>query len=197
MEVHQVQHVRTTADPDDHPSPPLPEIAFVGRSNVGKSSLLNVLCRNRRLARVSRTPGKTQTINYFEVGGTCYFVDLPGYGYAAVPDAVRAAWGPMIEGYLERSSRLAGVVALIDGRHDPTALDRKMVAWLAERGIPTLVALTKADRVPRGRRRPRIDATAEALGLDPEQIVWFSSHTGEGRDAVFSAVDSLLRQEVP
>jgi GTP-binding protein len=197
VEVHQVHHVRTTVDPDDHPSPPLPEIAFVGRSNVGKSSLLNVLCRNRRLARVSRTPGKTQTINYFEVGGTCYFVDLPGYGYAAVPDAVRAAWGPMIEGYLEGSSRLAGVVSLIDGRHDPTALDRKMVAWLAERGIPTLVALTKADRVPRGRRRPRIEATAEALGLDPEQIVWFSSHTGEGRDAVFSAVDSLLRQEVP
>ena len=89
MEVHQVQHVRTTVDPDDHPSPPLPEIAFVGRSNVGKSSLLNALCRNRRLARVSRTPGKTQTINYFDVGGTCYFVDLPGYGYAAVPDALR------------------------------------------------------------------------------------------------------------
>lgn len=197
MEVHQVQHVRTTVDPDDHPSPPLPEIAFVGRSNVGKSSLLNALCRNRRLARVSRTPGKTQTINYFDVGGTCYFVDLPGYGYAAVPDAVRASWGPMIEEYLERNPRLAGVVSLIDGRHDPTALDRRMVAWLAERGIPALVALTKADRVPRGRRRPRIEATAEALGLDPEQIVWFSSRTGEGRDAVFSAVDSLLRQEVP
>ncbi|CAN5899285.1 ribosome biogenesis GTP-binding protein YihA/YsxC [soil metagenome] len=197
MEVHQVQHVRTTVDPDDHPSPPLPEIAFVGRSNVGKSSLLNALCRNRRLARVSRTPGKTQTINYFDVGGTCYFVDLPGYGYAAVPDAVRASWGPMIEGYLERNPRLAGVVSLIDGRHDPTALDRRMVAWLAERGFPTLVALTKADRLPRGRRRPRIEATAEALGLDPEQIVWFSSRTGEGRDAVFSAVDSLLRQEVP
>jgi GTP-binding protein len=197
VEVHQVHHVRTTVDPDDHPSPPLPEIAFVGRSNVGKSSLLNALCRNRRLARVSRTPGKTQTINYFDVGGTCYFVDLPGYGYAAVPESVREAWGPMIEGYLERSLQLAGVVSLIDGRHDPTALDRKMVAWLAERGIPTLVALTKADRVPRGRRRPRIEATAAALGLDPEQIVWFSSRTGEGRDAVFSAVDSLLRQEVP
>lgn len=196
MEVHEVRLVRTTADPDDHPSPPRPEIAFVGRSNVGKSSLLNTLCRNRRLARVSRTPGKTQTINYFDVGGTCYFVDLPGYGYADVPEGVRRAWGPMIEGYLERSPRLAGVVSLIDGRHDPTALDLRMVGWLAERGIPTLVTLTKADRVPRGRRRARLEATAEALGLDPEQVVWFSSRTGEGRDDVFSAVDSLLRQEV-
>ena len=127
MEVHEVHLVRTTADPDDRPSLPLPEIAFVGRSNVGKSSLLNALCRNRHLARVSRTPGKTQTINYFDVGGSCYFVDLPGYGYAAVPEGVRRAWGPMIEGYLEKSPRLAGVVSLIDGRHDPTALDR--VLW--------------------------------------------------------------------
>ncbi|HYO46542.1 MAG TPA: ribosome biogenesis GTP-binding protein YihA/YsxC [Gemmatimonadota bacterium] len=197
MEVHEVHLVRTTTDPDDHPSPPRPEVAFVGRSNVGKSSLLNALCRNRRLARVSRTPGKTQTINYFDVGGTCYFVDLPGYGYAAVPDEVRRSWGPMIEAYLERSSRLAGVVSLVDGRHEPTALDQRMVAWLAERGIPTLVALTKADRVPHGRRRARLEETAQALGLDPEQIVWFSSRSGEGRDAVFSAVDSLLRQEVP
>ena len=197
MEVHEVRLVRTTADPDDHPSPPLPEIAFIGRSNVGKSSLLNTLCRNRHLARVSRTPGKTQTINYFDVGGSCYFVDLPGYGYAAVPDAVRRSWGPMIEGYLERSPRLAGVVSLIDGRHDPTALDRRMIDWLAARGIRTLVALTKADRVPRGRRRPRIEETAEALGVDADQIVWFSSRTGEGRDAIFSAVDSLLTQEVP
>jgi GTP-binding protein len=196
VEVHEVRLVRTTTDPDDHPSPPRPEIAFVGRSNVGKSSLLNTLCRNRRLARVSRTPGKTQTINYFDVGGTCYFVDLPGYGYADVPEGVRRAWGPMIEGYLDRSPRLAGVVSLIDGRHDPTALDLRMVGWLAARGIPTLVALTKADRVPRGRRRARIEATAEALGLDPEQVVWFSSRSGEGRDDVFSAVDSLLRQEV-
>ena len=197
MEVHEVHLVRTTADPDDRPSPPLPEIAFVGRSNVGKSSLLNALCRNRHLARISRTPGKTQTINYFDVGGSCYFVDLPGYGYAAVPEGVRRAWGPMIEGYLERSPRLAGVVSLIDGRHDPTALDRRMVAWLAERGIPTLVVLTKADRVPRGRRRVRLAETAESLGLDPEQVVWFSSRSGEGRDEVFSAVDALLRQEVP
>lgn len=197
MEVHEVRLVHTTTDPDDHPPLPLPEVAFVGRSNVGKSSLLNTLCRNRRLARISRTPGKTQTINYFDVGGTCYFVDLPGYGYAAVPEGVRRSWGPMIESYLERSPQLAGVVSLVDGRHDPTALDRRMIAWLAARGIRTLVALTKADKVPRGRRRARLAEAAETLGVDPDQVVWFSSHTGEGRDAIFSAVDSLLTQEVP
>lgn len=195
LDVRDVRLALTTTDPADHPSPERPEIAFVGRSNVGKSSLLNTLCRRRSLARTSKTPGKTQTLNYYAVDGTCYFVDLPGYGYAKVPDPVRRGWGPMMEGYLSGNPRLRGVVSLVDGRHDPTDLDRRMIRWLASEGLPTLVTLTKADRVGRGSRAARQRRTAGELGLDPDQVVWFSSRTGEGRDAVFTAIRDLLETE--
>lgn len=155
---------------------------------------MNILLRRRRLARISRTPGKTQTINYYAVGEACYFVDLPGYGFAAVPAEVRRQWGPMVEKYLAANARLAGVVSLVDGRHPPTPLDRQMASWLADRGLPTLVVLTKADKVSRTGRKSRLHETASELGLDTDQVVWFSSHTAEGRDAVFSAVAGLLRE---
>ncbi len=166
----------------------------MGRSNVGKSSLLNALVQRRRLARTSQRPGKTQTINYYAVD-RCYFVDLPGYGYAAVPIAVRQQWGPMIESYLSDNSHLAGVVSLIDSRRPPTPLDREMIAWLAGRGVPTLVVLTKADKVARGKRRPFLTEACNQLGLGDDQVVWFSARTGEGRDAVLDAVSRLLTLE--
>lgn len=195
LEVHEVRHVLSTTDPHEHPDPPRPEIAFVGRSNVGKSTLLNTLCRRKRLADISKKPGKTRRLDYYAIGGDCYFVDLPGYGYAAVPESVRRRWGPMIETYLEENPRLLGVVSLIDGRHDPTRLDRQMIEWLAAAGIATLIVLTKADKVGRGRRRERLRLSAEQLGVDPDQMVWFSSRTNEGRDAVFTALRSLLKSE--
>jgi GTP-binding protein len=195
LELRDARHFRTTVDPRDRPSPSRPEIAFVGRSNVGKSSLLNALTRRKRLAHTSRTPGKTQTINYFVVDDACYFVDLPGYGYAAVPERVRRTWKPMIEGYLDDNPRLRGVVALVDGRHPPTPLDRRMVGWLADRGVPTLVVLTKADRVAHGRREPGSRQAVDALGLDPEQVLWFSSRSGEGRDDLMSALSDLLEEK--
>ncbi len=196
LDVHDVRLARTTSDPHDLPRPARPHIAFVGRSNVGKSSLLNALFRRRGLARTSRTPGKTQTLNYFAVGDACYFVDLPGYGYARVPDRVRATWGPMVSSYLEDNPRLVGVVALVDGRHDPSELDLRMVEWLAARGLPTLIVLTKADKVARGARQDRLARTVSALAVDPDQAVWFSSRTGEGRDSVFAALRALLEREV-
>lgn len=195
LDLNDVRHVRATDDPSFRPAPPRPEVAVVGRSNVGKSSLLNAILRRRRLARTSGTPGKTRAIHYYDVGGDCYLVDLPGYGYAAVPDHVREAWRPMIEGYLETSPDLAGVVSLVDGRHPPTELDRQMIAWLASRAVPTLVVLTKADKVKRGRRRSRLSEAAEELAVDPDQILWFSARTGEGRDEVLSAIDHLVRSE--
>lgn len=122
-------------------------------------------------------------------------MDLPGYGYAAVPTAVREQWGPMIEDYLTDNSRLMGVVSLVDGRRPPTPLDREMIAWLAGRGVPTLVVLTKADKVARGRRRPLLAEACSHLGLGDDQVVWFSARTGEGRDAVLDAVSRLLTPE--
>jgi GTP-binding protein len=195
FEVRDVELVRTTTDPDDHPSPARPEVAFVGRSNVGKSSLLNTLFRRRRLAHTSRTPGKTQTLNYYAVDDACYFVDLPGYGYAAVPRPLKNQWGPMMEAYLGNNPRLKGVVALIDSRHPPTKLDRQMIEWLARQGLPTLVVLTKADKVKRGDRARKARDATQALNLDAEQIAWFSSRTGEGRHQVLQAVAGLMKED--
>lgn len=167
----------------------------MGRSNVGKSSLLNTLVQ-RRIARTSRSPGKTQTINYYAVDDACYFVDLPGYGYAAVPTIVRQRWGPMTEAYMVDNPRLAGVVSLVDCRHPPTPLDRAMTTWLAEKRLPVLAVLTKADKVGRAAREERIQETTRSLGLDSEQVIWCSSRTGEGRDHVLAAVDGLLERKV-
>ena len=194
LELRDARFIQSSVDPRDRPSPGLPEIAFVGRSNVGKSSLLNTLVRRKRLALTSRTPGKTQTINYFLIDEECYFVDLPGYGYAQVPESIRRRWRPMIEKYLSDNPWLRGIVLLVDGRHPPTKLDREMTRWLADRGLPALVVLTKADRVTRSRREPGIGEAVEMLGLDPEQALWFSSRTGEGRDDLVEALKDLLEE---
>lgn len=164
----------------------------MGRSNVGKSSLLNTLLRRTNFARTSRTPGRTRAIHYYQIGDRCYFVDLPGYGYAAVPETVRRGWSPMIERYLEGSPRLVGILSLVDGRRAPTPLDERMIGWLAECRLPTLVVLTKADKVPRAQRSARLHEAAASLGLDHDQVLWFSARTGEGRDAVLGAAEDLL-----
>ena len=194
LELREARLAKTTVDPLDRPRPEHPEIAFVGRSNVGKSSLLNALVRRKKLAHTSRTPGKTQTINYFTVDDACYFVDLPGYGFARVPEKVRRAWWPMVTQYLDDNLRLRGVVALVDGRHPPTRLDRRMIGWLADRRLPTLVALTKADRVPRADRAPRFTEAVEALGLEADQLLWFSARSGEGRAELVTALRALLEE---
>jgi GTP-binding protein len=176
------------------PDPSLPEIAFGGRSNVGKSSLLNRLIHRKKFARVSNTPGRTREINFFKVNDSFVLVDLPGYGYARISKEKRAEWRPLIEGYLRRSTQLRGIVQLLDIRHNPTADDRAMLDFLGEIGVPTIVVVTKIDKLTPTQRGKRIAEIVRDLALDAEQVVPFSAQTGEGRDDLGEAVESLLAQ---
>jgi len=174
------------------PPEDLPEVAFSGRSNVGKSSLLNTLVRRKALARVSQTPGKTREINFFRVNNAFILVDLPGYGYARVSKQIRAQWRPLIEAYLRHSPQLRGVVQLIDARREPMPDDIAMLDFLADVGAPTIVVLTKIDKLPRREVPSRVAGITAALGLDPEQVIPFSAVTREGRDDLAAAVAELV-----
>lgn len=174
------------------PESSLPEVAFAGRSNVGKSSLLNVLLKRRGAARVSRTPGRTREINFFRVNDAFVLVDLPGYGYARVAKSRQAEWRPLIEGYLGSSPNLRGLVLLLDARRDPTDDDRAMLSFLADRETPVLVAITKMDKFGPDAGRERVDALASALELDPGQVVPVSARTGLGRDELAAALAELV-----
>ena len=176
------------------PPAELPEIAFAGRSNVGKSSLLNKLVNRKKLARVSNTPGRTREIHFFAVNGEFVLVDLPGYGYARISRERRAEWRPLIEGYLRTSPQLRGLVLLLDIRHDPTADDRQMLDFVADLGLPTIFALTKMDKLPRAQTAARVRELADALELDAGQLIPFSAVTGEGRHELQEAIVSLLAQ---
>jgi GTP-binding protein len=176
------------------PEPSLPEVAFAGRSNVGKSSLLNRLIHRKKFARVSNTPGRTREINFFKVNDAFIFVDLPGYGYARISKEKRAEWKPLIEGYLRKSPQLRGIVQLLDVRHDPTNDDRQMLDFLGELGVPTVVVLTKTDKLTSGQRAKQIAEISTTLGLDSDQVIPFSAATGEGRDELAEAIEALLEQ---
>lgn len=195
MKVTSAEFAGSATGPRDFPRDQRPEIAFAGRSNVGKSSLLNRLLGRRRLARVSRTPGRTQTINFYRVNDAFYFVDLPGYGYAKVPEHLRRSWAPMIEGYLKGRQILRGVVMLVDARYPPTPLDQEMRAYLQMEQLPHLVVLTKVDRVNRGVRRRNREAAAVLLGIqDPEEILLFSAVTGEGERELWHRLAWYLQE---
>lgn len=176
------------------PPESLPEVAFIGRSNVGKSSLLNLLVRRKAFARVSRTPGRTQEVNFFQVNKDFILVDLPGYGYARVSKTKRHSWQPLIDGYLRMTSQLRGIVLLLDIRRDPNAEDLAMLDYLAELEIPTLVVITKVDKLGAAARRERLAAILHAIEVDESQVIASSAHTGEGRDELAEAVASLVSQ---
>jgi GTP-binding protein len=170
----------------------LPEVAFSGRSNVGKSSLLNALVRRKALARVSKTPGKTREINFFRVNNQFVLADLPGYGFARVAKTTREVWRPLIEGYLRISAPLRGVVQLIDSRHPPTPDDLLMLEFLAEIGAPTVVVLTKIDKLRPTELKQRIISLTSALGLEEAQVIPFSTVAKVGRDELAEAVVELV-----
>jgi GTP-binding protein len=176
------------------PEPRLPEVAFSGRSNVGKSSLINKLVRRKGWARVSHTPGRTREIHFFDVNGQFALVDLPGYGYARISKERKAEWRPLIEGFLRSSPRLQGVVQLLDVRHDPTNDDLQMLDFLSEVGVPTIIVATKIDKMKRAEAAARVLATAAALGMEEDQIIPFSAVTGEGRDDLAGAIVDLIAQ---
>jgi GTP-binding protein len=178
------------------PDSSLPEIAFAGRSNVGKSSLLNSLVRRRSFARVSRTPGRTREINFFRINNGFVLVDLPGYGYARISKERKAEWKPLIESYMRRTTQLRGIVLLLDIRREPSDDDRAMLDFLAEMEVPTIVALTKTDKLNKAAARERVAKIARVLALESEQVIPFSAHSSEGRLDLLEAITDLV-QAIP
>lgn len=171
------------------------EFAFAGKSNVGKSSLINGLMNRKSLARTSQQPGKTQTINYYNINDEFYFVDLPGYGYAKVSESEKAKWGKMIEKYLRTSKKLVCVFLLIDIRHDPSANDRQMYEWILSQGFEPVIIATKLDKIGKTQVQKQIKAIKQGLSVTPNTtVIPYSALTKQGRDEIYDYIDSLLCQ---
>jgi len=181
MSFPDAEFLTSAVQPDQYPRHRRKEIALAGRSNVGKSSFVNAIANRKGLAYVSKQPGRTQTINFIALDEALCLVDLPGYGYAKVPERIRASWGAIIEGYLSGREQLVAVCLLVDGRHGPTRDDLTMVEWLAHAPYECFAIATKWDKVARGVRIRRLKEIAEALGME---VVPFSAHSGEGKDEV-------------
>ena len=180
------------------PENSLPEIAFAGKSNVGKSSLINAVMNRKSLARTSAQPGKTQTINFYNVNDAFYLVDLPGYGYAKVSEEVKAKWGRMVERYLRQSRQLKAVFLLIDIRHEPSANDRQMYDWIISQGYHPIIIATKLDKLKRSQVPAAVKTVREGLKAGKETIILpFSALTKQGREEIYEVIDGLIgsRQE--
>lgn len=176
----------------------LPEIAFAGKSNVGKSSLINTLMNRKALARISAQPGKTQTINFYNINHVMYLVDLPGYGFAKVPESERAKWGKMIENYLHKSRQLKAVFLLVDIRHEPSDNDKLMYSWIVRQGYRPIIIATKLDKLNRTQEAEYVKRMRDGLGLGEDDIlIPFSSHTGQGREEVWRKMDELVGWKEP
>lgn len=178
------------------PENTLPEIAFAGKSNVGKSSLINALLNRKSLARTSATPGKTQTINFYNINDAMYLVDLPGYGYAKVSEQEKVQWGKLIERYLNGSKQLKAVFLLIDIRHDPSANDKMMYNWIVDQGFQPIIIATKLDKLKRSQIQKHVKMVKEGLDLLPgTQVIPFSAETKQGRDEIWELVENDLLAE--
>ena len=178
------------------PENTLPEIGFAGKSNVGKSSLINALMNRKSFARTSATPGKTQTINFYNINDAMYLVDLPGYGYAKVSEQEKVQWGKMIERYLNTSKQLRAVFLLIDIRHDPSANDKMMYSWIVEQGFHPIIIATKLDKIKRSQIQNQVKAIKTGLNLLPGTIVIpFSAETKQGREEIWELMDNILADD--
>ena len=193
MKIISAEFVKSAVKPDQYPKTGLPEIAFAGRSNVGKSSLINTLLGRKKLAQTSSTPGKTRLVNFFVVNGKLSVVDLPGYGFAKVSRAEQEKWGPMIETYLRERESLRLVVEILDIRHDPTQQDIDLIEWLRHYGRRYLLILTKSDKLSRGLALKRRREISALLGLAENQTpILFSAQTGEGKAEMWREIGRVL-----
>lgn len=191
MKIVSAEFIKSAFDRSHWTTDGLPEIAFLGRSNVGKSSLINSLLGRKGLARTSNTPGRTQSINFFLINESFYFVDLPGYGYARVPKTMRSDWGRMAEQYLSEREPLVLCIQLVDARHKPTDLDEQLNEWLVFHKKPHIIAATKADKMSSNQLRKSL--TSIENKLSDSRVVAYSSATGKGRDAVWDEIGSAVR----
>jgi GTP-binding protein len=184
------------AEPRDFPPVTLPEVAFLGRSNVGKSSLINALLGRKGVARTSSTPGRTRQVNFFRVNGACLFVDLPGYGFARVPRATRQGWKELAEAYLDRGAPGRLVVLIVDARHPPSPLDREMREWLEDRGMPYRIAATKSDKLSKNELNRSLKTHLKEIHR-PDLLIPCSAETREGIPRIWAAIDGMLNETKP
>ncbi|MEX2461242.1 MAG: ribosome biogenesis GTP-binding protein YihA/YsxC [Paenibacillaceae bacterium] len=194
MKVNEAQFVISAVGPSQYPTDDLPEIALAGRSNVGKSSLINRLIQRKNLARTSSQPGKTQTLNYYLINTDLYFVDLPGYGYAKVSKTKREVWGKFIEDYLLKREEIKLLLLLVDLRHPPSKDDIGMYEWLKHVDVPICVVATKADKIPKSKWQMHLKIVRDALIFDPsDRLIIFSSETGLGKDELWQVITDAIQ----
>ncbi len=194
MIIKQTEFIKSAVKPSQYPKGDFPEIAFAGRSNVGKSSLINTLINRKNLVKTSSKPGCTQLINFFKINDDLSFVDLPGYGYAKVSKKIRAQWRPMIKNYLSNRNCLVGVVLLMDIRRSPGEEENNLINWLVNRDTPLLAVLTKADKLSKQKRYKRLELIAEDLGLPKKNLILFSAKSKLGKDMMWHEIDSLMKR---
>lgn len=194
MKITSARFIASLSDVKQLPTDGLPEIALVGRSNVGKSSLINKLCGRKNLAFTSSTPGKTQTLNYFLINESFYIVDLPGYGYARVPEHVKAGWSKLVENYLANREQVKLVLHIVDARHEPTELDKMMAGWLDYFKIPYVIVITKIDKIARSKIARQVDMIKNAFGKLKycQDFITFSAITGVGKNELLSIIEKYV-----
>jgi GTP-binding protein len=198
MKVNQADFIISAVGPDQYPADALPEIALAGRSNVGKSSLINRMIQRKNLARTSSKPGKTQQLNYYKINSDLFFVDLPGYGYAQVSKSKREIWGKFIEQYLLHREFLKLVLLIIDLRHPPSKDDQAMFSWLKHNGVPVCIVVTKADKITKGQWQKHLKIVKETLQTEKDdRIVLFSSELGVGKDELWQIIEQEIGWEAP
>lgn len=197
MIITSADFITSAVKPDQYPAPELPEAAFAGRSNVGKSSLINTLVNRKRLVKTGSTPGRTQLINFFRVNAAFHLVDLPGYGYAKVPAAVQRKWGPMVETYITGRACLKTVVVIMDLRRRPKTEEMDLFAFLAHHAIDCIPVLTKADKLTRQKQAKQQKEIARILQMDPAGLLMFSAKTRQGKQALWQALEARLLEPKP